>query len=150
MTIAIAAENQASSRTGSHALTSVSRILTPTTEVFTSLQAIEVGGLVSSNSGIIPVSGQTWQYSDATTFNREGLYCIWVEAEDEADNQQTSAAYALQVTIGQVTSGDLANISIRQSDNNGQYRLFLPLIGVSYNNDSTNVYRYFVDPALCR
>ncbi len=107
----------------------------------------------------IPVSGQTWQYTDETTFNRDGLYCIWIEAEDEANNLQTSAAYALQVTIGETTSSDSEEtdssptsqeLTIGQSQNNGQYRLFLPLVGLSHDNDVQSVYRYFVDPAVCR
>ena len=91
--------------------------------------------------------------SDATTFNRTGLYCIWVEAEDEADNRKTSAAYALQVEIEQVTNttnSDLTNIFTRQSDEQGQYRLFLPLIAHYLSGNPQSVYRYFVDPAVCR
>ena len=108
----------------------------------------------------IPVVDQTWQYTDPATFNRDGLYCIWVEAEDEANNQEVSQAYALQVEIEEVVSSDSHQIyqsltnSTRQSDADGQHRLFLPLIahdlGASGNNDPQNVYRYFVDPALCR
>ena len=82
----------------------------------------------------IPVSGETWQYSDKTTFNRAGLYCIWLEASDQVDNREISAAIALQVEIEQVNTDSYqiylplissdVTLTSRQSNNDGQHRIF--------------------------
>jgi subtilisin-like proprotein convertase family protein len=64
----------------------------------------------------IDIVGDTWIYTDTTRFNRNGTYCLWVEAEDKADNQTVDGPLALQATV--VLSGTTA----------GGGQIYLPVI----------------------
>ena len=55
----------------------------------------------------ISLVGNTWSYTDTSNFTRDGVYCLWVEAEDRADNESIAGPYSVQATVddGSSTAG---------------------------------------------